>query len=42
MRPEYQFGKNWYLKKKIFGITYDEMETSPEGIIAIIPDFDQF
>ena len=38
---EYQFGK-LVSKEEIFGITYDEMETSPEGIIAIIPDFDNF
>ena len=38
---EYQFGK-LTSKEAIFGITYDEMETSPEGIIAIIPDFDNF
>ena len=38
---EYQFGK-LVSKEAIFGITYDEMETSPEGIIAIIPDFDNF
>ena len=29
-------------KEEIFGITYDEMETSPEGIIALMPDFDNF
>ena len=38
---EYQFGK-MVSKEEIFGITYDEMETSPEGIIALIPDFDNF
>lgn len=38
---EYQFGK-LVSKEAIFGITYDEMETSPEGIIALIPDFDNF
>ena len=38
---EYQFGK-LISKEAIFGITYDEMETSPEGIIALIPDFDNF
>ena len=38
---EYQFGK-LVSKEEIFGITYDEMETSPEGIIALIPDFDNF
>ena len=38
---EYKFGK-LVSKEAIFGITYDEMETSPEGIIAIIPDFDNF
>ena len=38
---EYQFGK-LVSKEAIFGITYDEMETSPEGIIALMPDFDNF
>lgn len=38
---EYQFGK-LVSKEEIFGITCDEMETSPEGIIALIPDFDNF
>ena len=38
---EYQSGK-LVSKEEIFGITYDEMETSPEGIIALIPDFDNF
>lgn len=38
---EYQSGK-MVSKEEIFGITYDEMETSPEGIIALIPDFDNF
>ena len=38
---EYKFGK-LVSKEAIFGITYDEMETSPEGIIALIPDFDNF
>ena len=38
---EYQSGK-LVSKEAIFGITYDEMETSPEGIIALIPDFDNF
>ena len=38
---EYQFGK-LVSKEEIFGITYDEMETSPEGIIALMPDFDNF
>ena len=38
---EYQFGK-LVSKEEIFGITCDEMETSPEGIIAIIPDYDNF
>ena len=38
---EYQFGK-LVSKEEIFGITCDEMETSSEGIIALIPDFDNF
>lgn len=38
---EYQFGK-LVSKEEIFGITCDEMETSPEEIIALIPDFDNF
>ena len=38
---EYQFGK-LVSKEEVFGITHDEIETSPEGIIAIIPDFDNF
>ena len=38
---EYQYGK-LVSKENLFDITYDETEASPEGIIAFIPDFDNF
>ena len=38
---EYQYGK-LVSKEELFGITYDEVETSPEGIIALISDFENF
>ena len=38
---EYQYGK-LVSKENLLDITYDETEASPEGIIAFIPDFDNF
>ena len=38
---EYQSGK-LVSKEELFGITYDETEPSSDGIMALIPDFDNF
>jgi len=38
---EYRSGK-LISKEELFGITYDETEPSSEGIIALIPDFENF